>query len=120
MSSKRKTTATARRKEVAKKYFGNCINFLFSKDLVVFFSKEFAALCWGGFGVEVCAFCGAFFVWDFGVGFRVFFGGVFCRCCVVWRCVAVVSSLSSLCLALPCSCRCCAVVVWIFSLLSLC
>ena len=26
-----------------------------------------------GFGVEVCAFCGAFFVWDFGVGFRVFF-----------------------------------------------
>ena len=30
---------------------------------------------------------------------------LFCRCCVVWRCVAVVSSLSSLCLSLPC--RCC-------------
>ena len=75
MSSKTKITATARRKEVSKKYFRNCIIFLFSKKFVVFFSKGFTALCWGWW-----AFWGCFLYGILGCVAGCILPLPFCRC----------------------------------------
>ena len=85
MSSKTKTTATARRKEVSKKHFGNCLIFLFSKDFVLFFNKGFTT------------FCGVVLVWEcvlfLGVFCMGFWGGAGCSC----RCCFAVAVLPLLC-----------------------